>query len=132
MISQFFCAPLKSANFFSNRSIYPFISSIIVMQDAHYVNIGYQEYSSMDSHLMKMIWAVIRPERVDVVVGALKTEGFSAMTRFDVYGRGKQKGIVVAGESYDMPKTVLMLVLEAGRISEAVKIIERFGQNRGP
>ena len=65
----------------------------------------------MDSHLMKMIWAVIRPERVDVVVGALKTEGFSAMTRFDVYGRGKQMGIVVAGESYDMPKTVLMLVL---------------------
>ena len=88
------------------------------------MNIGYQEYSSMDSHLMKMIWAVIRPERVDVVVSALKTEGFSAMTRFDVYGRGKQKGIVVAGESYDMPKTVLMLVLEAGRISEAVKIIE--------
>lgn len=78
----------------------------------------------MDSNLMKMIWAVIRPERVDMVVRALKTEGFPAMTRFDVYGRGKQKGIVVAGESYDMPKTVLMLVLEAGRISEAVKIIE--------
>ena len=78
----------------------------------------------MDSHLMKMIWAVIKPERVDVVVSALKAEGFSAMTRFDVYGRGKQKGIAIAGESYDMPKTVLMLVLEAGRISEAVKIIE--------
>lgn len=78
----------------------------------------------MDSHLMKMIWAVIRPERVDVVVSALKTEGFSAMTRFDVYGRGKQKGIVVAGESYDMPKTVLMMVLEAERISKAVRIIE--------
>ena len=78
----------------------------------------------MDSNLMKMIWAVIRPERVDVVVRALKAEGFPAMTRFDVYGRGKQKGVVVAGESYDMPKTVLMMVLEAGRISDAVRIIE--------
>jgi len=78
----------------------------------------------MDSISMKMIWAVVRPERVDAVVRALKYGGFSAMTRFDVYGRGKQMGIAVAGERYDMPKTVLMLVLEAGRISEAVKIIE--------
>ncbi len=78
----------------------------------------------MDSHSMKMIWAVIRPERVDTVVRALKAQGFSAMTRFDVYGRGKQQGIEVAGESYDMPKTVLMLVLEAKKISEAVRIIE--------
>ena len=78
----------------------------------------------MDSHLMKMIWAVIRPERVDAVVSAHKAEGFSAMTRFDVYGRGKQRGIAVASENYDMPKTVLMLVVEAGQVSDAVKIIE--------
>jgi len=78
----------------------------------------------MDAFGMKMIWAVIRPEVVDKVVKALTTGGFAAMTRFDVYGRGKQKGIAVAGERDDMSKAGLMLVLEAGRISEAVKIIE--------
>ena len=78
----------------------------------------------MDVGSMKMIWAVIRPEIVDKVVKALIAGGFSAMTRFDVYGRGKQRGIAVANENYDMPKTVLMLVVEAGQVSDAVKIIE--------
>lgn len=73
---------------------------------------------------MKMIWAVIRPEVVDKVVKALGTGGFSAMTRFDVYGRGKQKGVVVGGENYDMPKTVLMLVVESDSVSAVVKTIE--------
>jgi nitrogen regulatory protein PII 1 len=73
---------------------------------------------------MKMIWAVIRPEVVDQVVKALALGGYYAMTRFDVYGRGKQRGVVVSGENYDMPKTVLMLVLEDGGVAEAVKIIE--------
>ena len=73
---------------------------------------------------MKMIWAVIRPEVVDRVVKALAKGGYYAMTRFDVYGRGKQRGVVVSGENYDMPKTVLMLVLEDGSVDQAVKIIE--------
>lgn len=73
---------------------------------------------------MKMIWAVIRPEMVDRTVKALIAGGFAAMTRFDVYGRGKQKGISVAGESYDMPKTVLMLVVDEAGVNGAVKIIE--------
>ena len=77
-----------------------------------------------DAFSMKMIWAVIRPEVVDKVVKALGAGGFSAMTRFDVYGRGKQKGVVVGSENYDMPKTVLMLVVGASSVAEAVKIIE--------
>lgn len=78
----------------------------------------------MEVSPIKMIWAVIRPEVVDRVVKALMAGGFSAMTRFDVYGRGKQMGIEVARENYDMPKTVLMLVVESERIGDAVKIIE--------
>jgi nitrogen regulatory protein PII 1 len=73
---------------------------------------------------LKMIWAVIRPEMVDKVVKALGTRGFAAITRFDVYGRGKQKGVLVGGENYDMPKTVLMLVAETCNVAEVVKIIE--------
>jgi nitrogen regulatory protein PII 1 len=54
----------------------------------------------MDAFGIKMIWAVIRPEVVNKVVRALGAGGLSAMTRFDVYGRGKQKGIVVGGENF--------------------------------
>jgi nitrogen regulatory protein PII 1 len=73
---------------------------------------------------MKMIWAVIRPEVLDRVVRALAVRGYVAMTRFDVYGRGKQRGVIVGGESYDMPKTVLMMVVDDGSIDEAAEIIE--------
>lgn len=73
---------------------------------------------------MKMLWAVIRPEVVDRTVKALAAGGFAAMTRFDVYGRGKQKGVVVGGENYDMPKTVLMLVVYGCAVDTAVEIIE--------
>ncbi|MCK9440022.1 MAG: P-II family nitrogen regulator [Methanothrix sp.] len=84
----------------------------------------------MDALGMKMIWAVIRPEVVDTVVKALTAGGYPAMTRFDVYGRGKQKGVVVGGENYDMPKTVLMLVVEASSTAGAVKIIEDNARTR--
>ncbi|NPV61842.1 MAG: P-II family nitrogen regulator [Methanotrichaceae archaeon] len=73
---------------------------------------------------MKMIWAVVRPEMVDRVVGALGDEGYAAVTRFDVYGRGKQKGVEVHGLNYDVPKTMLMMVLEDERVEEAVRIIK--------
>lgn len=78
----------------------------------------------MEVSSIKMIWAVIRPEVVDRIVKALMAKGFSAMTRFDVYGRGKQMGIEVASENYDMPKTMLMLVVESERVNDAVKTIE--------
>jgi nitrogen regulatory protein PII 1 len=78
----------------------------------------------MDVFGIKMVWAVIRPEVVDRVAKALTAGGFAAMTRFDVYGRGKQKGMMVAGENYDMPKTVLMLVVDSGSVDAVMKIIE--------
>lgn len=42
---------------------------------------------------MKMINAIIRPERIDFVKKALEDGGFYAMTVSDVMGRGDQKGI---------------------------------------
>ncbi|HNX40250.1 MAG TPA: P-II family nitrogen regulator [Methanothrix sp.] len=73
---------------------------------------------------MKMIWATIRPEVLDRVVRSLAVRGYLAMTRFDVYGRGKQRGVIVGGESYDLPKTVLMMVVEDSSVDEAATIIE--------
>ena len=50
---------------------------------------------------MKMIRAVIRPEAVDKVADSLESGGFTALTRIEVFGRGKQKGIKVGNVVYD-------------------------------
>ena len=74
---------------------------------------------------MKMIRAVIRPEAVDKVADNLETGGFTALTRIEVFGRGKQKGIKVGDVVYDnLPKTMLMLVVGDDDQEKAVKIIE--------
>ena len=48
---------------------------------------------------MLMVRAIIRPEKAGVVLSEMLSGGFSAVTKLDVYGRGKQKGIKV-GEVY--------------------------------
>ncbi len=74
---------------------------------------------------MKMVRAIIRPEMVDKVADSLETGGFTALTRMDVFGRGKQKGIKVGNVVYDnLPKTMLMVVVDDEKLESAVKIIE--------
>ena len=74
---------------------------------------------------MKMVRAIIRPERVDAVAGALDTNGFAALTRIDVFGRGKQKGLQVGTVVYDsLPKTMLIIVVEDEQLARAVEVIE--------
>ena len=50
---------------------------------------------------MVMIKAIVRPERVDVVLERLMAEGFPAVTRMSVSGRGKQRGIKIGEITYD-------------------------------
>ncbi|HYA61445.1 MAG TPA: P-II family nitrogen regulator [Candidatus Acidoferrum sp.] len=74
---------------------------------------------------MKMIKAIVRPEVVDHVANALESGGFPALTRIDVFGRGKQKGIKVGNVIYDnLPKVMLMIVVNDIQLDEAVSIIE--------
>ena len=74
---------------------------------------------------MKMIRAIIRPEAVDRVADNLEAGGFTALTRIEVFGRGKQKGIKVGDMVYDnLPKTMLMMVVDDAKLDGAVKIIE--------
>ncbi|OPY54386.1 MAG: putative nitrogen regulatory PII-like protein [Methanosaeta sp. PtaU1.Bin112] len=74
---------------------------------------------------MKMIRAIIRPEAVDKVADSLEAGGFMALTRIEVFGRGKQKGIKVGNVVYDnLPKTMLMLVVDDCLVESAAKIIE--------
>jgi nitrogen regulatory protein P-II 1 len=44
---------------------------------------------------MKMVKAIIKPERFEFVKKALEDKGFISMTISDVKGRGEQKGITL-------------------------------------
>jgi nitrogen regulatory protein PII 1 len=61
---------------------------------------------------MLMIRAIVRPERVDAVMECLMAEGFPAVTRMNVSGRGKQRGIKIGDVTYDeIPKELLLMVV---------------------
>ena len=62
-----------------------------------------------------MIQSVVRPEKVHEVMKALFDAGFPAVTKMDVFGRGKQRGLKVGEITYDeLPKEQLMLVVADG------------------
>ena len=74
---------------------------------------------------MKMIRAVIRPEKENDVATALERAGFSAMTKTDVMGRGKQRGIKIGSAKYDeIAKLMIMLVVEDKDVERALDIIK--------
>ena len=82
---------------------------------------------------MKMIRAVIRPEREEEVIGGLLEAGFPALTKLDVLGRGRQKGIQVGTVSYDeLAKTMLMLVVDDEKVPAAVEAIRQGGLTGNP
>jgi len=61
---------------------------------------------------MLMIRAIVRPEKVDTVLEHLMVEGFPAVTKISVSGRGKQRGIRIGDITYDeIPKELLMMVV---------------------
>lgn len=71
-----------------------------------------------------MIRAIVRPEKEYEVVRSLENAGFSSVTKMDVLGRGKQKGIQVGSAVYDeLAKTLLMVVLEDSLCDKAVAAI---------
>jgi len=75
---------------------------------------------------MKMIRAIIRPEKEDEVRAALEQAGFIAFTKLAVSGRGKQGGIQVGSARYDeLPKVMFLLVIEDGEADRAVETIQR-------
>lgn len=73
---------------------------------------------------MVLVRAIIRPEKMGIVMSELAAAGFPAITKMDVYGRGKQKGITVGEIHYDeIPKEMLMIVCEENDKDDLVKII---------
>jgi nitrogen regulatory protein PII 1 len=75
---------------------------------------------------MVKITAVIRPEKVGIVLSELVDAGFPAVTKMDVVGRGKQRGVKVGDVHYDeIPKELLFLVVKDEDKDDVVKIIIR-------
>lgn len=73
---------------------------------------------------MKMIRAIVRPDKAEEVVDSLAESGYVALTKLDVIGRGKQKGIQIDEIYYDeLPKVLLMLVSEPENTAEIIQII---------
>jgi nitrogen regulatory protein PII 1 len=73
---------------------------------------------------MFMIRAIIRPEKVGAVLSELCDAGFPAVTKMDVMGRGKQRGVKVGEVFYDeIPKEMLMMVVKDEDKDDVIKII---------
>ena len=73
---------------------------------------------------MKLIRAIIRPEREDQVVTALEAAGIVSLTKMDVLGRGQQRGIQVGATVYDeLPKVQMMIVVDDAKVEPALTAI---------
>lgn len=82
---------------------------------------------------MKMVRAIIRPEKEAAVASALAKANFPAMTKWDVLGRGKQQGVQVGGQVYDeLAKSMVMIVVEDDQVESALSAIQEAAFTNNP
>ncbi len=85
---------------------------------------------------MKMIIAIIRPERLDIVRHALEEIGIVSMTISEVRGRGAQKGVTqeYRGQPVTvnyLPKVKIELVVNTTPVDEVIEaIVENAGSGK--
>ena len=77
---------------------------------------------------MKLLKAIVRPNKVDDVKNALEKIQISGMTVTEVRGHGKQKGhtAIYRGQEYNvslLPKMEIEVVIPDAAVDEAVKAI---------
>jgi nitrogen regulatory protein PII 1 len=73
---------------------------------------------------MQMIRAIIRPGMESKVIESLEKKGCFSLTKMEVFGRGKQKGIHIADIHYDeLQKVMLMMVVEDEHKDKVVQAI---------
>lgn len=73
---------------------------------------------------MKLITAVVRPEKIMNVINALEEEGYYAFSKWAISGRGKEKGIQVGDILYqEMAKNMFYIAVEENEKDEVVDII---------
>ena len=77
---------------------------------------------------MKKIEAIIRPEKFEQVKRALEENGYTAMTVYEVRGRGEQKGITLQFRGREMKidlltKIKIEIVADDEDVEKIVRII---------
>ena len=78
---------------------------------------------------MLMIKAIVRPEKTNQILAELNDAGFPAVTRIDVVGRGKQRGIIVGDVVYDeIPKEMLILVVRDEDKDDVINTIIKYAR----
>ena len=79
---------------------------------------------------MLMIRAIVRPEKTSIIMAELNSAGFPAVTKIDVVGRGKQRGVKVGEVIYDeIPKEMLMLVVQDEKDKDdVISIISKYAK----
>lgn len=78
---------------------------------------------------MKMIRAIVRPEKCENIAEKLADAEVVSMTKMHVFGRGKTKGLHVGDVHYDeFPKVMLMIVIQDEEVEKAVEIILETGK----
>ena len=82
---------------------------------------------------MKLLRAIIRPEREREVVRALERAGIFALTKIPVTGRGRQGGATNGALAYaELAKTMILLVLEDERVDRAVTVVAHAAYTGNP
>jgi nitrogen regulatory protein PII 1 len=75
---------------------------------------------------MLLIRSIIRPEKSQEILSELMDAGFPGVTKMDVVGRGKQRGIQVGEVHYDeIPKEMLLVVVNDEDKDDVIKVIMR-------
>ncbi|QNB45195.1 P-II family nitrogen regulator [Thermanaerosceptrum fracticalcis] len=78
---------------------------------------------------MIMIRAIVRPEKTNTILAELNSAGFPAVTKIDVVGRGKQKGVRIGDVIYDeIPKEMLMMVVGDEDKEDVINIILKYAK----
>ncbi len=75
---------------------------------------------------MKLITAIVRPEKIGAVTRALASCGFNGYSKWAVNGRGRQQILKNASNSHpEMEKSMLYIVVENHNKTEVIDIIVR-------
>jgi nitrogen regulatory protein P-II 1 len=79
---------------------------------------------------MKLVMAVIKPERLDMVKSALEEGGFFGMTITEVQGRGEQKGISLQYRGGTIlvdliPKIKLEIIVSNDKAESVIETIKK-------
>jgi nitrogen regulatory protein PII 1 len=73
---------------------------------------------------MKMVHAIVRPEKTADVLSALKGAGFAPVSKMSVVGRGRQRGLRSGNVVYDtIPKDNLYIASNDDDVPAITKVI---------